>query len=150
MTAAPDVYFDVLGLLLGAVAGLGLGRPVRRPFAREVAVKPVPSLLLAAWGRSSVFRMSDRDVHNIGVVVSRFLYPTQPPSQVGRYALAHCRFAERGGHRAALVVRFFALAAIALFVAKVVIVDNAPNPVDTVASRLVFPTWLLLLPCNRR
>ena len=44
-----DVYLNSLGSFIGAIFGVLLGADFRWPLLREVALKPFPSLLLAAW-----------------------------------------------------------------------------------------------------
>jgi len=55
VTSATDLYANVTGTVLGAIAGSLTGRNFQWPLLREIASNHVPTLLLGAWTGYSLF-----------------------------------------------------------------------------------------------
>src|SRR5258708_1272022 len=148
-TALPDVYSNVAGTELGAIGGALFGARFRWPLLREMSANPVPTLLLAAWLGYRLFPyVPPIDLHKYwDSLKPLILTPTLPPYDAFRYTamwLAICAIGEAivGQGRSRLI---FPLFAVAVFAAKILILDKVLSVAEIFGAGAAFLLWLVLL-----
>jgi glycopeptide antibiotics resistance protein len=87
VTSATDLYANVIGTVLGAIAGSLTGRDYRWPLLREIAANRVPALLLSAWAGYGLFPYAPTiDLHKYwNALKPVILHPTLTGYDLLRY-----------------------------------------------------------------
>lgn len=149
ITSLSDVYLNVLGALLGALAGTVVGAGVRWPLVRDLAAQPAPALLLTLWLALRLYPyVPVIDLHKYWYALQPVILATSPPPEVlfrrTVLWLAVCHLVEAVfGWRRMLLL--FPLLAAGTFAGKILVVGNVLTAPDMVGAGLAFGLWLLAL-----
>jgi VanZ family protein len=148
VTAASDVYANVIGTTLGAVIGSITSANFRWPLLREISSNRVPSMLLALWLGYRLFPyVPTTDLHKYWVALKPVLvHPSLTGYDLFRYAatwltLSPLIEAIAGRKR---VWFLFPVFIGSMLIAKVVIVDRALSAAEVVGAGLAIAAWLTL------
>ena len=148
VTAADDVYANVIGTALGAVVGGITHGNFRWPLLREITSNRVPSLLLAVWLGYRLFPyVPTIDLHKYWNALKPIvLYPSLTGYDLFRYTATWLTLgalieAIAGPKRVWLL---FPLFIGSVLVAKVVIVDKTLSAAEIVGAGLALAAWLTL------
>ena len=148
VTAADDVYANVIGTALGAVVGGITHGNFRWPLLRDITSNRVPSLLLAVWLGYRLFPyVPTVDLHKYWNALKPIvLYPSLSGYDLFRYTATWLTLgalieAIAGSKRVWLL---FPLFIGSVLVAKVVIVDKTLSAAEIVGAGLALAAWLTL------
>lgn len=148
VTAASDVYADVIGTALGAIlAGVAAGNFEGRP-VRAIAENGVPSLLLGLWLGCRLFPyVPTIDLHKYWIALKPvFLHPSLTKYDLFRHtaiwlAIGALIEAIGGPRRGWLIFPLFIASALA---AKVLIVGKILSAAELAGAGLALGVWLVL------
>jgi VanZ family protein len=148
VSAADDVYANLVGTTLGAIAGSLAAANFRPLPLREVAVDRVPCLLLALWlGYRLYPYVPAIDLHKYWEALKPVvLYPHPTAYDLFRYtaiwlAIGSLIEALGGPRRGWLLFPLFIAAVLA---AKVTIIDKTLSAAEIAGAAIAFAVWLLL------
>lgn len=148
VSAADDVYANLIGTMLGAIAGNLAGANFRRLPFREIAGNRVPCLLLALWlGYRLYPYVPTIDLHKYWEALKPVvLHPRPPAYDLFRHTaiwLAIGSLIEAlGGRRRGWLL--FPLFIAAVLAAKVTIVGKTLSAAEIAGAAIAFAAWLLL------
>ena len=147
--AARDVYANLLGTAIGAVAGAIFGPGLRWPFVDGAVAKPFPSLVLAAWigYRLSPF-VPAIDLHKYwNALKPLVLAPSLPIYDFYRHTvswLVVCALLEAIAEKNRSL-RLFPVFAIGIMFAKILIVGKVLSWAEIMGAVAGFALWLPLI-----
>jgi VanZ family protein len=148
VTAASDVYADVIGALLGAITAAGTSGYVQWRPLREIAANRVPALLLAVWLGYRLFPyVPTIDLHKYWIALRPVLLnPIPTKYDLFRYtavwlSIAALIEATSGSSRAWLP---FSLFIASVLIAKVLIVGRSLSAAEVAGAGLALGLWLVL------
>ena len=148
VTSAQDVYANLLGTAIGALAGVLLGPGLRWRFLAR-ANKPFPGLILAAWLGYRLFPfMPEFNLHKYwNALKPILLQPGLTSYDLFRYTvswLTVCALVEALTERKRSL-RLFPVLALAVLVAKIVIVGKFLSAAEILGAGFAFALWCLLI-----
>jgi VanZ family protein len=148
VTAADDVYANVIGTTLGGVVGGITHVNFRWPLLREIASNRVPSMLLAVWLGYRLFPyVPTTDLHKYWNALKPIvIYPSLSEYDLFRYTATWLTLgalieAIAGSKRGWLL---FPLFVGSVLVAKVMIVDQTLSAAEVIGAGLALAAWLTL------
>ncbi len=156
VTAADDVYANLLGTIIGGLAGITLFRNWRFPPIAAISTKPIPAALLAAWVGYRLYPyVPTIDLHKYWNALKPVIfYPSLSPEGLYRYATiwltTFALLSELVGARRSLLLAPVFCGGI--LVARVLIVDTVIGVPEIAGAGVALCLWpvLLLLSHRRR
>jgi VanZ family protein len=144
-----DVYCNTAGTFLGAIAGAVFHADARLPFAERIAARPLPVLLLAAYGGDRLFPYVPAiDLHKYWDALKPLVFnPTVAPADLYRHMTAWLVVAVlleslSGAERRRQV---FAMLVLAVLIARILIVGTILSPAEVCGAALALLLWLAVL-----
>ena len=149
VTSMGDVYADVIGCCVGALAAAIVGASIRWPFIRELAAHPTASVLLVMFfGYRLYLYVPTIDLHKYWHAIRPILLaPSLPPWELARFAIIWL-FVATITHSLYGFRRFLLLFPPLCgceFLARILIIDDALKLTDVVGAGVAYLLWALLL-----
>jgi VanZ family protein len=148
VSAADDVYANLIGTVLGAIVGSFAAGNYRWLTLREVAANRIPCLLLALWLAYRLYPyVPTIDLHKYWAALKPVVLSPRPSGyDAFRYAAIWLTIGTLiealGGRRRGWLL--FPLFAAAVLAAKVVIVGKALSAPEIAGAMIAVPLWVLL------
>ena len=151
VSAADDVYANLIGTVLGAIVGNFAGRDLFWLPFREIAANRVPCLLLGLWLAYRLYPYVPAiDLHKYWDALKPVIFHPRPTGyDLFRYTAIWLTVGSLiesiGGRRRAWAL--FPLFIAAVLVAKVMIIGKTLSAAEIGGAAIAFPIWLLLAIC---
>ncbi len=148
VTSFDDVYANVIGTAIGAVAGITIGDGVRWPLLREIALNRIPALLLFAWVGYRLYPFVPTiDLHKYwNALKPVILYPSLTSYDLLRHTAAWMTIymlIETIGRRQRPWLLLPLFTGAVLF-AKVLVITTVLSVAEIAGAGVAYALWLLL------
>ena len=156
VTAAEDIYTNVLGTILGGLGGICLSRNWRVQLIPAISAEPIPTALLAAWAGYRLYPyVPTIDLHKYWNALKPVIfYPTLAPETLYRHTTiwltTFALISSLVGPRCSILAPLLLCACV--LVGRVLIVDTVlsmPEIAGAGIALCVWPVMLLLSPRRR-
>ncbi len=154
VTAANDVYANLLGTIIGGLAGITLFRNWRFPPIAAISTKPIPAALLAAWAGYRLYPyVPTIDLHKYWNALKPIIfYSTLPPEALYRHTTiwltTFVLISELVGPRPPLLLA--PLFCGSILVARVLIVDTVLSVPEIAGAAIALCLWPVMLRLSHR